>query len=305
MKQKNMILVAVAVGCGLVAAFLTQTMTGKETTEQEMVEIPVAKVDLPVGTMIKKDKLAEQVIYKKFTRDTLPPEFTSTQEELVDKSLVRTLRAGEAFNPKDLTLNTAISPPPGKSLMAIPMDPIKAAGGFALPGSHVDILAAITLRSKDGRNNTKVIPLLTDMLVIAVDTRTDNVEAATSAPTVSRVTFAADAREMVLLQKAMIRNANLSLSLRNPNEGDQVVWQEISYEEKLAMLDDRDGDPETGVGEDGEIRNANPSTNRDGVAPRAGRRLAKWHRDHPRVDRIEVQRSGISRGSREQCCRHE
>ena len=249
MKQKNMILVAVAVGCGLVAAFLTQTMTGKDAPEQEMVEIPVAAIDLPVGTMLKKEQIAEQVTYKKFTRDTLPAEFAGTQDELMDKRLVRTIRAGEAFNPKDLTTSLTISPPPGKSLYAIPADPISAAGGFALPGSHVDILASITLRTNDNRNNTKVIPLLTDMLVIAVDTRTDNAEGTASSQTLSRVTLAADAREMVLLQKAMTRNAIMKLSLRG--ETNPVIWPEIAYEEKLAMLDDKPGESETNVNSEG------------------------------------------------------
>ena len=250
MKQKNMILVAVAVGCGLVAAFLTSRMSASPQ-EQEMVEIPVAAIDLPVGTMLKKETMAQQVTFKKFSRDSLPPEFTGNPDELSEKRLVRTIRAGEAFNPKDLTTTMAISPPPGKSLYAIPADPISAAGGFALPGSHVDILASITLRNQGNRNTTRVIPLLTDMLVIAVDTRTDNAEGAdTGAPTLSRVTLAADAKEMILLQKAMTRNAIMKLSLRGETEA--VVWPEIAYEEKLAMLDDQPGISETNVGSEDE-----------------------------------------------------
>ena len=56
MKQKNMILIAVAVGCGLVAAFLTTQMSAK-TPKDEGVEIPVAAKELSVGTKLNKDSL--------------------------------------------------------------------------------------------------------------------------------------------------------------------------------------------------------------------------------------------------------
>ena len=51
MKQKNVILMVVAVGCGLVAAFLTTQINAKPKVEQ--VEVVVALKDLPVGTVIE------------------------------------------------------------------------------------------------------------------------------------------------------------------------------------------------------------------------------------------------------------
>ena len=54
MKQKNVILMVVAVGCGLVAAFLTSQMSGK-TVDQ--VEVVVASRDLAVGTTLTAEDL--------------------------------------------------------------------------------------------------------------------------------------------------------------------------------------------------------------------------------------------------------
>src|SRR5206468_11176458 len=54
MKQKNLILMVVAVGCGLVAAFLTSQMSARSSAV-EQVEVIVAAKDLPVGTMLGKE----------------------------------------------------------------------------------------------------------------------------------------------------------------------------------------------------------------------------------------------------------
>ena len=67
MKQKNLILMVVAVGCGLVAAFLTSQMSGR-SAQVEQVEVIVAAKDLPVGTMLGKDDLKTLVKTKKLPK---------------------------------------------------------------------------------------------------------------------------------------------------------------------------------------------------------------------------------------------
>ena len=57
MKQKNLILMVVAVGCGLVAAFLTTQINAKPKVEK--VEVLVAAKDLPVGTMFTKEDFCQ------------------------------------------------------------------------------------------------------------------------------------------------------------------------------------------------------------------------------------------------------
>ena len=84
MRQKNLMLVAVAVGCGLVAAFLTSQMSAGPAPVVETVEIPVASKDLPVGTMLKRSDLKGLVTYKKFPKENLPAAFAATEDELSD-----------------------------------------------------------------------------------------------------------------------------------------------------------------------------------------------------------------------------
>ena len=77
MKQKNLILMVVAVGCGLVAAFLTTQMNAKPKVEQ--VEVVVAAKDLPVGTTITQGRPAEVIARKKIAKDALPRRSSSTR----------------------------------------------------------------------------------------------------------------------------------------------------------------------------------------------------------------------------------
>ena len=83
MKQKNMILMTVAVGCGLVAAFLTSQMSGK-SSQSEQVEVLVAAKDLPVGTQLSRDDLKTSVKKRKMPKDGLPPAFVVDENVLVD-----------------------------------------------------------------------------------------------------------------------------------------------------------------------------------------------------------------------------
>ncbi len=55
MKQKNLILMVVAVGCGLVAAFLTTQINAKPKVEK--IAVWVAAKDLPVGTVFTKAEI--------------------------------------------------------------------------------------------------------------------------------------------------------------------------------------------------------------------------------------------------------
>jgi Flp pilus assembly protein CpaB len=244
MKQKNLILVAVAVGCGLVAAFLTSQMTAGPAMVQETVEIPVAAKDLPVGTMLKKADLKGLVTYKKVPKDNLPAAFAATEDELTDKRLMRMQRAGEAFNPADLTSNAPINPPPGFNLYTIASNNVDAAAGFIGPGSRVDVVCSVIMQSLGGR--AVIFPLLIDQLVLAIDDKTQ-FNASGTFVGLSMVSLALTNDHILMLKGATTRNAKVSLVLRNPEK--PPVWKKIFTEQEVwAILAD---DPKQKYGDDG------------------------------------------------------
>src|SRR4029079_15973184 len=100
-------------------------------------------------------------------KEAVPPDVIETEEEFLEKRLVRTIRAEEMIGKKDLTKGGVVSIPAGMSMVAMPISLPNAVHGFVLPGSKVDVLASVTLS-----NNVRVLPILVNMLVLAVDANT-------------------------------------------------------------------------------------------------------------------------------------
>jgi pilus assembly protein CpaB len=214
MKQKNLILMVVAVGCGLVAAFLTTQINARPRVDQ--VEVIVAAKDLPVGTMMTKTDLPKLITRKKIAKDALPTAFVMTEEDLLDRRLTRAVRKEETFNPNDLTKGGIVTLPEGMDMISMPVSVSNAVAGFVVPGSKVDVLATLRLGNK-----LRAFPILVDMLVLAVD---QHVSPDTSKngsgvfPNMSNVSFAATQEQALLLALAKHRGCHLELLLRHPGK---------------------------------------------------------------------------------------
>jgi Flp pilus assembly protein CpaB len=212
MKQKNMILMVVAVGCGLVAAFLTSQMNAKPSAP-EVWDVLVAAKDLPVGTYISKDELKNLVKFKKVPKDALPPSFVMKDDELIDKRLTRPIRAEEWFNPQDLTKGGLVTLPEGMDMVSVAVNIEQAVSGFVGPGSRVDILASV----KKGEKMT-AFPMLVNMLVVAVNREVQIPQGNGTFDTVSTISLAVDREQALLIHLSKQRQVLLSLVLRSQNK---------------------------------------------------------------------------------------
>ena len=229
MKQKNVILMVVAVGCGLVAAFLTSQMSAKGPVEQ--VQVLVAARDLPVGTQMTREELDKLVKTKTVPKEGLPPTIVINREELLDKKLTRPVRAEETFNPADLTKGGVVTLPDGYDMVSLQVGVANAAAGFVGPGSRVNVNATLRLGNK-----TYAFPLLVNMLVVAVDTNTVGSKEGTY-PSMNTVSFAVREKEALLLSLAKTRGCTLELMLRHPNKNTDSD-KNYNFETILAMLSD-------------------------------------------------------------------
>jgi pilus assembly protein CpaB len=233
MKQKNVVLMVIAVGCGLAAAFLTSQMNAKNQVEQ--VDVIVAAKDLPVGTTITRDELNKLVKIKSVPKDALPPAYVTNMEELVDKRLSRPLRAEETFNPQDLLKGGAITLPPGYNMVSLPVSVGQAAAGFVGPGSRVDVIASVRLS-----NQLKAFPLLVNMLVVAVDTQT-TYQGNGVFPSLNMVSFAVKPKEALVLSLAKSRGCNLELMLRHPETSNPNETNDDKLDAIIKLLSDERG----------------------------------------------------------------
>jgi pilus assembly protein CpaB len=211
MKQKNVILMVVAVGCGLVAALLTSQMSARTPT-QDLVQVIVAAKDLPVGTQITKEVIKEMTTMKGLPKDSLPPAYVQLEEELLEKRLARGVRKGETFNPADLSKGGVVTLPPGMSMVSMSVGAANAVAGFVGPGARVDILSTLRLQ-----NRLLAFPLMTNMLILAIDTQTVYDKSGVF-PAMSTVSFAVDRKQALLLSLAKSRGCTMELLLRNPED---------------------------------------------------------------------------------------
>lgn len=173
MKPKTLILMVVAVTCGLGASYMTSRLLaqrGQGETE-EKINILVASKDLPQGMMIKNPE--ETFIEKAFLRGTEPKEAVVKFEDLKGKVLKRSMKEGhyvtsdELLNEKDSGIAAMMAQ--GYRAMGVRVNLESTAGGFAtLPLSRVDIISTVR-RGSDKDSFSQV--LLENVLVLAVDTQ--------------------------------------------------------------------------------------------------------------------------------------
>jgi Flp pilus assembly protein CpaB len=164
MKSKTFVMMFVAIGCGLVAAYLTARLTAKGTA-QNTVPVLVAKEKIKAGDVIKEpEKLFIEMAYPAGSTPNAIASFESLKNKIVNKGL----QPGQWLTPDDLSANFGIDLPKGFYAMAVKVDPASAAGGFILPRSRVNVVATIRNRTRNGEQS-RVVTVLQDVLVLAVD----------------------------------------------------------------------------------------------------------------------------------------
>ena len=140
-----------------------------------------------------------------------PQVFVGNIDDLADKRVVRTIRKGDSFNPKDVSKSAAIAPPDGYGMMSIPCTLDETVTGFVQPGSKVNILASIP--SKRQNDKATVVTFLHDMLVLAVDGSSTITVDNPVAASVGTVSFAVTSATAELLHAAKTRGCNMRLVL--------------------------------------------------------------------------------------------
>ena len=163
MKQKNLILMVVAVGCGLVAAFLTTQMNARAEVEQ--VEVIVAAKDLPVGTMMTKDDLPKLIDAQEDRQGRPAAGVRDDRGGVGRQALTRAVRKDETFNPQRPDQGRRRSPSRRDGHGAPCRSSVPSAvAGFVVPG-----LQGGRARHAAAQQQAEAFPLLVDMLVLAVD----------------------------------------------------------------------------------------------------------------------------------------
>jgi len=227
MKPKTMILMVVAVVCGLAAMYMTnRLLASKDNTPPpvNLVKVLVSKQKINAWQPIKNPQDVFEV--KEVPEGTYSPKFITDFKDLKDQALKQPLNEQMPLTKEDLfTAETAGligQLKDGQRATAIKVTPESLAGGFVLPGTKVDVMW-IKHRG-DGDSETRII--LQDMLILAVDTKNTRDEGQVSVlgSTATLATTPQEAQDLALASSL----GDLRLLVRSPLDKEKPNYKPIT-----------------------------------------------------------------------------
>lgn len=225
MRAKSMVLIVIALGCGLIASIgISQVMDRGQDDSPEVATAPVlvAATDIDIGERFH----AENVRLEQWPTDRIPLHAIGSLEQLKDRYPRTRMYAGEVILAAKLLEGDLGSPsitiPEGYRVASVRVSMDSSVSGLVLPGDRVDIVAYLKQGNEVPRTVTRTI--LRDVRVFAVDSRTEreldnNGNPVQSAKTVSLLVK----RDQVEPLMLALELGTLRLSLRRPNEPDETI----------------------------------------------------------------------------------
>ena len=186
MKLKSIVLLAVALGCGLVAMLgVQQALSGrKPAPQQEMTKVLVATAEIAPGIPLDESN----VTFKSFAKESVPPGVVTKREEYEERSLNVKTVAGEMIMLAKLSekgvFGASAEIPEGMRVVTVQVNSTTTHSGLIRPGDRVDVLVTYKVRRPElGGMVSRTKTVLEFIKVFA----TDNVRAG-NAPETGEIT---------------------------------------------------------------------------------------------------------------------
>jgi pilus assembly protein CpaB len=233
MRMKSLILIFIALGCGLVASIgISQVMErgGSTGPAMEVEQILVALTDIDASAKLG----AANVKLEDWPKSKVPEAAIRSLDEAKDKYATTRFFKGEPV------LITRISDTPGGVTQKIPVgyraEPVKVEEDTVMkaisPGDRVDVSVFL---KRDGNEvgQTGIFPLLRNVQIFAVNSNTERAtdEKGTEAAfrTVSLLVKEDHVGELQLAK----RLGSIHLSLRGPSETDEIAGEQVTKMQEL------------------------------------------------------------------------
>lgn len=222
MRPKSLLLLALALGCGLVASIgISQVMdaNGKRGANIETAPIYVALHNINLGDPID----ATMVSLQEWPKDKIPAGAITQLEDLEGRRPRTNIIAGETILDGKLLGDGEFADPiaqipPGYRLSTISVNAEKSAAGLLSPGDRVDVQLYMSRDERNGVPTATTRVILQNARVYAIESAVqrsaDGGEARTIPKTVSLVVKPEQASKIDLAQNL----GELSLIPRNPND---------------------------------------------------------------------------------------
>lgn len=235
MKIKPLMLLAIAVACGLVAMVGVQQAlnNGKRGgSDPNLVKVFAAVDDIPAGIPITQEMLVPRQIHKSAVPDGAVTDF----KQLEDRALkVKSFKGDLIFEAKLCgkgQVGASITIPEGMRAFTIPVTETQAHSGMVQPGDRVDVACAYEVRVKSGPAIRKNRTILEYIQVFAVDNNRDlDKEKVDQKQTVKSLTLLVTPKQCDLLGLMQSAGAtNFNFSLRNPNDKPKLTEKKRSVD---------------------------------------------------------------------------
>jgi pilus assembly protein CpaB len=214
MKPKTMILMVVAVGCGLAASYMTSKLLAErnQPKEEEKVKVLVAKAKVPRFTILKEPEKFFEV--RELPKSAAPRSYFTDPREVKDKRVNKEIKVDVHISEEDVqTANTALPIPDGGYVgLGVTVNAASTVGYFVNPGDKVDVI--LTQRGPNPTSQT----ILREVLVLAVGQQnTRTAEGPAGSIQANTVSVALTPEEAQLLRLAETQG-DLSLLLRKDGD---------------------------------------------------------------------------------------
>ena len=228
MRAKSVLLLVLALGCGLIASIgISQVMDRKTPSPQdevEKVQVFVAKVDIPKAELIKPDMVKIQ----QWPKEMVPDDAITKLEQIENKQAHEKILANELIREaRFIKADKKIHIPPGFRVVAVKVNAEKG-GHLVSVGDKVDLQVYIRQGAAAAVTESLTRTFLRDVKVFAVGTETtkQSDEVGNSAQTVSLLVRPREAELVTLAQ----RTGEVSIVMKNASD------TTVSADEKTGVM---------------------------------------------------------------------
>src|SRR5262245_41197896 len=169
MKTKSMVLLAMALGCGLVAMLGVQQILSGEQKVKDTVPVLVAKQEIGAGMKLE----AAQVAFEDWPRENVPPGAVTSASQFEERALKVRAYPGDVIlqaklgSKGEYGASTTIHK--GLRVVTVPVNMTSVHSGMNRPGDRIDVLCTYTVRRPNSAEVSRTKTVLEFIEVFAID----------------------------------------------------------------------------------------------------------------------------------------
>lgn len=239
MRPKSLVLLLLALGCGLVASIgISQVMDKGAPIEAETAPIYVAIKDIAFNEQLTQNN----VKLEEWPKSKVPPGSLSKPEDIAEHRANGKILVGEPILNGKLwgpgegnTVSKDI--PKGYRLATVQVDNVSGQSGMIRPGDRVDVMVFVSQNGNSGVTETATRTILQDIQVFAIDQsvrKTNDKEEATAtavAKTVSLLVTPEQGQKVSLASEI----GKVRLSLRRLDDDTAAVTKPVTIDELFGV----------------------------------------------------------------------